>query len=126
MTNSFVKFEIYKDDGGDVNIDINSDIYYEDRELYQLTSQLPRWRNTAIEFTTGEEDAPKWIRRVHTYVDHLLNRMGWDRRRDVSQLIFQTNFYPGQYGHVPTGHRSFMIEIQTRKTALPPRNRLPF
>lgn len=126
MTNSFVKFELYKDDTGDINIDINADIYYEDRELYLLTSQLPRWRNTAIEFLTGDEHVIKWQRRVHSYVDSILNRMGWRRDRDVSNLTFQTDFYPGQYGHNQTGHRSFMIEIQTLKNTLPPRNRLPF
>lgn len=128
MTNSFVKYETYKDDNGYINIEINADIYYEDREMYLLTSKIgPNWRNSAADFTTGEEDDIKWERRMHTYVDTILNRMGWTRERNVTLLIMQTNFYPGQYGHEPTGYRSFLIEITTNKRSLPPaRNRLPF
>lgn len=127
MTNSWIKQSIFKDNNGDVNIEITAEIYAEDRESYFLTSQFGwGWRHTAYNFYNGDEHDVNWERRIHSYVDRVLNRMGWTRARTVNVLTFTTQFRPGPYGHQPTGFREFSIEIITNKQNYPVRNRLPF
>lgn len=138
MSNSFVKSQIYKDANGQVNIEIEAEIYFEDREMYYLTHQMgPRWRYEAGGFVNGDENTIKWQRRIEAYMDKILNQMGLNRRRNVTFSTFTTKFVP-QWGNQPPqgagymmqyalgGRREFSIEIVTDQTGSLPRNRLPF
>lgn len=137
MSNSFVRSQIYKDANGQINVDIEAEIYFEDRESYFLTSQIgPRWRYEVGGFVNGDETTIKWQRRIEAYMDKILNQMGLNRRRNVTFSTFTTKFVP-QWGNQPQGaayaqqyaqggRREFSIEIITDKTGRLPRNRLPF
>lgn len=137
MSNSFVRSQVFKDNQGDINIEIEAEIYYEDREMYFLTHQMgPRWRYESSGFTRGDEHDIKWIRRVEAYTDTILNRMGLSRRSNVTFFTFTTRFVP-QWGPQPQGgaqaiqrarggRREFSIEIVTDKSDRFTRNRIPF
>lgn len=137
MSNSFVKSQIYKDANGHINIEIEAEIYFEDKEMYFLTHQMgPRWRYEATSFVNGDESTSRWQRRIGSYMDKILNSLGLDRRRNVTYSTFTTQFVPA-WGNQPQGagymqqiaqggRREFNIEIVTDKTGSLPRNRLPF
>lgn len=138
MSNSFVKSQVFKDNNGQINIEIEAEIYFEDREMYFLTHQMgPRWRYEVGGFTRGDEHDIKWIRRIEAYMDKILNQMGLSRRSNVTFSTFTTRFVP-QWGAAPQGgaayarqaaqggRREFSIEIVTDKTDRFTRNRLPF
>lgn len=137
MSNSFVRSQVYKDVNGQINIEIEAEIYFEDRESYFLTHQLgPRWRYEVGGFVNGDENTIKWQRRIEAYMDTILNRMGLTRRNNVTFSTFTTKFVP-QWGNIPQGagyaaqyaqggRREFSIEIVTDQTGRLPRNRLPF
>lgn len=138
MSNSFIRNQVFKDNNGDINIEIEAEIYYEDREMYFLTHQMgPRWRYESTGFTRGDEHDIKWIRRIEAYADKILNSMGLSRRSNVTFFTFTTRFVPQWGPPLPPGpgyaqrlarggRREFSIEIITDKTDRFTRNRLPF
>lgn len=137
MSNSFVKSQIYKDANGFINIDIEAEIYFEDKEMYFLTHQMgPRWRYEAGSFVNGDESTSRWQRRIDSYIDKLMNSLGLSRRNNVTFSTYTTQFVAA-WGNQPQGagyqqqiaqggRREFNIEIVTDKTGSLPRNRLPF
>lgn len=137
MSNSYVKSQIFKDANGQINIEIEAEIYFEDREMYFLTHQMgPRWRYEVGGFVNGDEHTIKWQRRVEAYMDKILNSLGLTRRQNVTFSTFTTKFVPqwgnqiqgAGYAHqyAQGGRREFSIEIVTDRTGSLPRNRLPF
>lgn len=138
MADSYIKNSIYKDNAGDFCVDIDAKIYFEDKENYFLTSQLGQgWRTRPSNFTEGDEHHQKWIRRIHSYVDKVLNTMGLVRH-DLEFLNFTTEWHPWgdpeedlpdlddqDDGRAVGSYRTFFIEMVTDVKNLP-RNRLPF
>lgn len=136
MSNSFVRSQIYKDAQGYIHIDIEAEIYFEDKEMYFLTHQMgPRWRHEAGSFINGDETESRWRRRINSYIDRQLNKIGLTSH-NVTDQTFTTQFV-AQWGLQPQGpayqwqnavggRREFTIEITTDKTGNLPRNRLLF
>lgn len=138
MADSYIKNSLYKDNSGDYCINIDAKIYFEDKENYFLTAQLgQRWRTQPSNFTQGTERDQKWIRRIQSYVDKLLNTMNI-RRSQLEFLTYTTEWHPWgnpeeflpdideqEAGGAVGSYRNFHIEIVTDVKVLP-RNKLPY
>lgn len=116
---SYLEHKIYRDGAGYLNLKIEGRIFLADRKLYQLGDHSQR----VADFRTGNEDTPRWERKIKNYLNIIFNRMNLDSERDFLTRSYQTEYI---VGFPPLGgFREYLIDVQLNVQSLP-KNRLPF